>query len=1000
MRDFNDHQTLLKAFYLRYGVHFTGGGRDVLSGDDGNDFLHGGSGNDTFFGDEGNDTLIDTEGFDIYHITDHDTIYDSDGKGEIVFEGGLLKDAAPIPESFKRIAHGLWYAQDAEDRILYTATKIGNDLLITSLQDSDNRITLKDFFNLARHQNNTLSFLNIHLQQSPTLSNTPSHLDLYTNPDYVANVYTGGITPMPTDELDRLPRMYTSNKGDNIFASGKQAYEIHAGDGSDLVFGSSEADVIHGGEADDVINGSSVLFESQANDIRPKADHDTIYGGQGNDMIFGGIGMDVIYADDEYHTTLNNGTEKGDWILGGSGSDVILGSQRQDFLQGGADNDSIYGGGGDDVVLGDGHVRFDQKSKTVFNLSDAGINYNINHGGIHPLLPPTITPTLTVPNQNTLSMDYMFKQDPRNASSEKAWRADNLQSVYFREKDTFDWKISIATNKEDYVLESKLAPSSTDHALYSDVASDTIYGGLGNDLLIGQYGDDMLHGGLGNDILYGDDNRDSTIKGDDTLQGGTGADRLMGGQGFDTYVFDVADVASAQDNKTIIDADGQGRIVLAGVDLSGTQFFKTKDDSNLYQTQDGTLTLTHHGDSYILTGTSFNASILIEGTPAGQDDTLLGMILTHEVKNTAPTVQNPISDVTLLAGQDVSLYLGGTFFDAEDGEDKLIYGLTGAEGWHFDPATKMLTGRAPDKGTFHLTLTGTDSQGESATTRFNLNVNQKPTLISALTLPSILSADAITQLDVNKLFVDPEGDALTYTLSAHAGVTLEGDKLIINPALTSVGTHAITLTATDSFGQSTSTTATLTVKASEPPKESDISPILPTQTKKTITGTLFKDTLTGDDNDNVIKGLTGNDTLYGRAGHDILEGGLGNDTYVYQRGDGKDIIRDVGGTDTLKLEGLTLSEVGISRVGDDLSILISGSDEGVIIDNYFNTNPLANSSGILGQWTTQNPFLNSLATNLGKRVGTHTIESIHLADAHLDHTAIHQMLTPKVDTVI
>ncbi|AWY19306.1 hypothetical protein [Moraxella bovis] len=71
-------------------VIFAGGGNDILYGDDNHDMLHGGTGNDTFFGDEGNDTLIDTEGYDTYHIKDHDTIFDADGKGKILFDDKQL----------------------------------------------------------------------------------------------------------------------------------------------------------------------------------------------------------------------------------------------------------------------------------------------------------------------------------------------------------------------------------------------------------------------------------------------------------------------------------------------------------------------------------------------------------------------------------------------------------------------------------------------------------------------------------------------------------------------------------------------------------------------------------------------------------------------------------------------------------------------------------------------------------------------------------------------
>ena len=66
------------------------GGDDILKGEKGNDYLNGGTGNDTLIGGQGSDTLIGGTGFDTYHISDHDTLFDSDGKGQILFNDKAL----------------------------------------------------------------------------------------------------------------------------------------------------------------------------------------------------------------------------------------------------------------------------------------------------------------------------------------------------------------------------------------------------------------------------------------------------------------------------------------------------------------------------------------------------------------------------------------------------------------------------------------------------------------------------------------------------------------------------------------------------------------------------------------------------------------------------------------------------------------------------------------------------------------------------------------------
>lgn len=493
----------------------------------------------------------------------------------------------------------------------------------------------------------------------------------------------------------------------------------------------------------------------------------------------------------------------------------------------------------------------------------------------------------------------------------------------------------------------------------------------------GQYGNDYLDGGEGDDVLWGDDNRDQdnkNIAGDDTLKGGSGSDKLYGGLGFDTYLFDLEDIKTANDGKIIKDKDNKGRLVIDGLDLTNTVFFKVDENSNVYENQDGQFTLIHHGDSYTLTGTAFNASITIQDTPTtkdGENDVVLGMILSKEVKNTAPIVQNPISDQMLLAGQDITLSLGGAFFDAEDTDDKLIYNLQGiaGTGLHFDPTTKILTGKAPEKGTFNLTLTATDPKGEHANTNFTLRVNERPTLVSALTLPAVLSqADATTKIGIDKLFVDNDGDALNYTLSAGGiqGIYLdETNHLVIDPSVAQIGTHHIMITATDTFGQSVSTNASFTIKESVIASPTD--PITPIYTQPTIigkwqVGTLGADNLMGDDKANMINGLSGDDTLYGGhgndtligdlghdiliggQGNDLLIGGFGNDTYLYQKGDGLDTIRDVDGLDILKLSGLTLSDLGFTKQGKNLfintNLTDSSTNEGILIEGYFKSNSI------------------------------------------------------------
>ena len=94
--------------------------------------------------------------------------------------------------------------------------------------------------------------------------------------------------------------------------------------------------------------------------------------------------------------------------------------------------------------------------------------------------------------------------------------------------------------------------------------------------------------------------------------------------------------------------------------------------------------------------------------------------------------------------------------------------------------------------------------------------------------------------------------------------------------------------------------------------------------------------------DDTISGFNGNDTITGGKGNDTLSGGGSNDTYVYNRGDGEDIINEEmnGGTgDKLVLRGITPSQVSLVRIGNDAKIVVAESapgagDGGSILNRY------------------------------------------------------------------
>jgi len=67
--------------------------------------------------------------------------------------------------------------------------------------------------------------------------------------------------------------------------------------------------------------------------------------------------------------------------------------------------------------------------------------------------------------------------------------------------------------------------------------------------------------------------------------------------------------------------------------------------------------------------------------------------------------------------------------------------------------------------------------------------------------------------------------------------------------------------------------------------------------------------------DDIITGFDINDTLEGGLGNDLMSGGLGNDLYIFNAGDGQDIIDDNGGrssSDVLEIRGYESTEASYS----------------------------------------------------------------------------------------
>lgn len=132
-----------------------------------------------------------------------------------------------------------------------------------------------------------------------------------------------------------------------------------------------------------------------------------------------------------------------------------------------------------------------------------------------------------------------------------------------------------------------------------------------------------------------------------------------------------------------------------------------------------------------------------------------------------------------------------------------------------------------------------------------------------------------------------------------------------------------------------------------------------------ITGSKGADYLYGGDGNDTLIGGGGNAELYGGAGEDSLNGGYGDDlldggsgkdtlyggagidTYIFGKGYGQDTIKgyDANNTELIKeqliLKDINSDEVDLKLVGNNLVIQVIGTNDAVILENYFSRGRLS-----------------------------------------------------------
>ena len=858
----------------------------IMRGSDGDDTLYGGAGSDTLYGNEGADIFVlktDDSGLDVvvdFTPRDGDKIRMEEFDGDMpkTFDDFLTAANLRVEKSPAwQGRHSVYDSYGADNTDIYKVVNGGDDVRVMVLEDFTDDLTL-DMFDLP----------NAIINQAPAFAQ-----DSYTA-TLAKTASAGSVVatiPATDPEGDVLSYSIVSHNPFGLFAIDKNG-QITLTDALDGATATRHTLTIRAQDEDGDYNDAEVIINvTDANGALHFSANTqyAIIGGKIIDVsvenavrytITGGnaSGLFEINADGEIILTIpdvvtnpathtltivaTDGAGNTTDIIATITDEKIRGIDGDDVVGDANGIDDVGGGGGGGVTVfvvpDDSDDKEDDSPEDTTEITTIPINpYTISG-------PPPPT-TIFVLDSSILGSD---KEGDKVGDTIYGYGGDD--TLY-------------GTSDRDFIYggsgDDTLYGGANRDYLYGGGDDDTLYGGSGRDHLLGDEGDDTLYSGEGNDTLYGDEGDDTLYggEGDDTLYGGDDNDTLYGGGGSDIlYGNEGADVF-------VLNTDDSGADTIRDFRPSGVTF------------------------SEEISEPVSDATIIVDpnAPTEDEDDAVSPTIITIPGEGDKIRVENFYGAMP----ETLDEFLAAANLRVEKGD--IRPGRSRSDDDNSEIANTAIY-KVVEGADDVLLMVLEDFTADLTLDMFDLpNANKVPVFTQDSYTADVATDAEIGDTIITAAATDPEGDTLTYAITAgndaelfdidedSGEITLAVPDVRVDPA-----THTLTVTATDTAGNADTATVTITNKAIRGTAGDDV--ITPSVVAgvpeialiSTIYGYGGADTLRGNGGVDTLRGGDDNDTLYGGDGViDILYGDAGADT-LYGEG-GVDILIGGAGADTL-----------------------------------------------------------------------------------------------------